>query len=71
MGLDLEVQYVSEGPRRTDPVDDYVPLQRQRLVRGRPPRERRESVRRLLAETKHAKLLLKTDQQVAHKVLCP
>ena len=29
---------------RTDPVDGSVPLQRQRLVRGRPPREQRDSV---------------------------
>ncbi|KAI0211580.1 hypothetical protein LSAT2_003589 [Lamellibrachia satsuma] len=58
-----------QRPQRTDPVDDSVPLQRQRLVGGRPPRERRDSVRPLLAEPKHAKFLLKTYQQVAYKTV--
>ena len=33
-------------------------------------RDERAAVRQLLAETKHAKLLLKTDRPVAYKVLC-
>ena len=33
-------------------------------------RNERAAVRQLMAETKHAKLLLKTDQPVAYKVLC-
>ena len=35
-----------------------------------PSREERTAVKQKLAETKHAKLLLKTDQPVAYKVLC-
>ena len=34
-----------------------------------PSREQRALVRQQLAETKHAKLLLKTDQTVCHRVL--
>ena len=34
-----------------------------------PDREERQAVRRLLAETKHSKLLLKTDQPAAYRVL--
>jgi hypothetical protein len=34
-----------------------------------PAREERAAVRQLLAETKHSKLLLKTDQPTAYKVL--
>jgi hypothetical protein len=35
-----------------------------------PAREERATVRQLLANTKHAKLLLKTDQPAAHIVCC-
>ena len=35
-----------------------------------PTREERAAVRQLLAETKHAKLVLKTDQPAAYQVLC-
>ena len=37
------------------------------LIRSR---DERAAVPRLLAETKHAKLILKTDQPVVYKVLC-
>ena len=35
-----------------------------------PSREERAAVRQLLTETKHAKLLLKTDQPTSYQVLC-
>ena len=35
-----------------------------------PTREERAAVRQLLAETKHAKLVLKTDQPAAYQVIC-
>ncbi|KAI0218562.1 hypothetical protein LSAT2_029757, partial [Lamellibrachia satsuma] len=44
LNIDPEVQCACEGPQRTDLVEGFVSLQRQRLVRGRPPRERCGSV---------------------------
>lgn len=47
--------------------DSYEDCLRENDVIGR--REERATVRQLLAETKHAKLLLKTDQPACYKVL--
>ena len=50
-------------------MDCAIPLQGQVFVHERARRERRTVLRKRLAESKHAKLVLKTDQPTAYVVL--
>ena len=71
-----EVQLCPEGLVRADALGLFVPLQGSQFIQilsawkwRDPSREQRALVRKQLADTKHAKLLLKTDQPVGYTVV--